>query len=432
MRFKILGCTVILLMMLSSCNKQVSYIGTTSPSDNPYLLQLDTFDMQETIYAPDSFKTAGKNAVFAGIQKDAVYGVINCTPYFRLSLPAVTPEPGNNSYFDSIRMVIKPARTYYGDTNSIFRISLNRLQQDMTHADGDIFYNNHSFLAYPASLGEAAVQFHPTSGDSIVIKLDDAFGLELFNLFKEKSGIVTDSSVFKSYYKGFQIKSDAGNNVIYSLPVADSNFQVRLYYHDDIGKPVSNTVTFPVEKGAYNFTNIAINRSGTPLAPLDSHNEMEATDFIADNELTQVRTRLRFPSLKDIQKLGAYVKILDARLEVKPVVPRYTSFYKLPPALNLYTYDIAGAVSGPLYTPGTTTVQTGNLSVDDTYGRDTKYIFYVSDYLATQLTATSYTAQQLVLITPDADTNLVSLVAGTAANSEYKTRLIVSLLLYNE
>lgn len=419
-------------LMLIACNKEVAYIGSTSPSNNPYLLELDTFDAQAVIYRPDSFVTAGKGSMFAGIQKDPDLGVMKMTPYFRMSLPSTTPPLDNNSYYDSITLTIKPNKTYYGDTNSVFKISVDRLSDEMTNSNGDIFYNTSSFNVYPQSLGTAAVKFRPNAGDSILVKMDDKFGSTLFNLLKTKALNIIDTGLFKVFLKGIRLTSDPSNNVIYSLPVSDSNIQMQIHYHQDVGTPIAKLINFGLSKTTnYCFTNVTADRSNTKLYQLNTQIETPATDILVNDEMTQLRTRLFFPGVGNVQKLANYARILRAILEIKPVASRNSSFYPLPPALNLYTYDIAGVLNGPLLIPGTSTTQNGSLVVDNVFGRDTKYTFDITDYINTQLTATTYTAKQLVIMTPGIQTKLTNLVAGMPVNSAYRTRLILSVILYN-
>jgi hypothetical protein len=431
MRFLLL---ILLLVVLVACNKQVDYIGTSSPSANPYLVQVDTFQAQAIVYRPDSIRTSAYNSMYTGIQKDPVLGVMKMTPFFRLTLPSVTPQIDNASYYDSLVLVIRLNKTYYGDTNSLFKLNADRLSDDMTNSNGDIFYSNQSFAVYPGSLGAVSKLVRPASGDSLVIKLDNVLGKQLFDMFKNKTIDVTDSAQFRTFLKGIRLTADAASNVIYSVPVNDSAVRMQLLYHEDVGRPVAKQINFGLRTSTYFFTNISVDRSSTPLAALNNQTEIAAPGLLVTDEMTQLRTRLLFPTVAGVQKLGSYVKILNASLVVKPVPSRYSSLslYQLPPAINIHTYDLAGVVSTSLFEPGTTNAETGNLVVDNEFGTGTQYSFNVTDYVNSQLTASTYTSQQLVFTLPAVQTKLATLVANITPGQQYTTKLVLSLLVYNE
>ena len=423
---------ITILCFLQSCTKDTSYVATIPPSDNPYLLQVDTFSSAGIIYRPDSFITANKTLLFSGIHKDPIFGIVNCTPYFRPSLPASAPELGNNSYFDSLVLVIKPKTIYYGDTTSIYKLSLFRLSENMYHSGGDVFYNNHSFGVYPGAIGAASVVYRPNNDDSIIIKMDENLGRELFALFKTNSNTIKDAAVFKDYLKGFRIEAATTDNVIYAFAANDSTLEMRLHYHNDNGKQQEQRIDFSLTTDAYAFTNINTNYTGTPLANLNVNKELPATNLLVNQELTGVKTRINFPYLKDGLKLGSYVKVLYAALEVKPVTARYAATYLLPPALNVYYYNASASLEGPLVSSVTSAAQTGDLQVDENFGLDTRYTFDITSYVNAELTATNYTTKGLVLTTADANNSLYQLVAGMPGNTQYKTKLILSLLVYNQ
>lgn len=420
--------------LLQSCAKDVDYITTISPSDNPYLIQIDTFSAEGIVYRPDSFVTASKTLLYAGKHNDPVFGQLNCISYMRPTLPASTPDqPGNTSYYDSIVLIIKPKKIYYGDTMSTYTLNVSRLSESMYHSDGDVFYNNHSFATYPGSIGTKSVVYRPNVDDSIMIRLNDNLGKELFDMFKANSETIKDAAVFADYLKGFKLEAGSNTNVIYALSASDTAAtRMRIYYHNDIGKQQKVQIDFGFTNNTYNFSNINTHYIDA-LQGLNEQKEVKATGTMVNQELLGLQTRFSFPSIKEILKLGNYVKILNATLEVIPATARYTNTYILPPALNVYYYNISGSLEGPLVSPvSSSATQTGDLQVDGSSNQNTSYHFDITSYINGELATTNYTTQKLVIKAADADNSLYQLVAGLPGNATYKTRLIVSLMVYND
>lgn len=433
---RLLLYTAAFLLLLQACTKNTDYITTIPASENPFLLEVDTFSAEGTIYRPDSFSTTGKPVLFAGRYKDPIFGDITCTPYFRVSLPAdasdLTSQTTNATYFDSMVLVMKPKRIYYGDTTTTYKLGLYRLTDNIQN-ENNIFYNNHSFAAYPTAVGNVAVKWNPNGEDSLIrMKLDEGFGKELFDLFRANSTKVTDAAVFLDYLRGFKLVADGSNNVIYGLPNTTDGISLQLHYHNDVGVNQDKELDFPIVTSTYAFYSVTANRTGTPLAALDSKTEITATTQIFNQELTGVKTRVGFPYLKDLQKNGSFVKVLSAQLEIKPDLTRYSSRYILPPDISMYYYTIGGTLTGPITSTGSSTAQNGSLIIDENFGSYTGYAYDVGSYVNTELTATSFTTQRLVPITTDADNTLYQLVAGMPGNTTYKTKLAISMLVYNK
>lgn len=426
----------ICMLLLQACAKNTDYISNIAASENPFLLQVDTFSAQATIYRPDSFSTADKPVLFAGRYKDPVFGDVTCTPYFRVGLPAdasdLTSQTSNANYYDSMFLVLKPKKIYYGDTTATYKLGLYRLSDNITNENNQ-FYNNHSFAAYPDALGNATVRWYPNGEDSLIrIKLDNSFGKELFDLFRANSTKVTDAAVFLDYLRGFKLVAENGTNTIYGVPNTTDGISLKLYYHNDVGTNQDKVLDFPIVTSTYAFYSVNVNRAGTPLAALDSKTEMVAASMIYNQELTGVKTRISFPYLADLQKNGSFVKVLAAQLDIKPDITRYASRYILPPDISMYYYNVGAALTGPLAATGSSTSQTGSLIIDENFGTNTGYAYDVMGFVNTELTATSFTTVSLVPVIADADNTLYQLVAGMPGDATYKSKLSVSMLVYNK
>jgi hypothetical protein len=418
----------LLLVALASCVKQdVSYVESIASSGNPAITQSDTFSGNFIISRPDSFVTNNTASFFIGHYNDAVFGKVNCEDYLQFLLPTAGPETANNPVYDSMALILHLDSDYYGDTMTTMNINAYRVTENMRTANLYI-YNTTSFATEAAPLGTAQVQLHPLSGDSISIKINNSFGNQLYNFFATNAPQVTDSNAFYEYLKGIKLTTTGSTNVVYSF--ANTAFTLRMYYHTDVGQIVKHFVDFTAGRSNYESYNVKAVRTGTVLASLDTFIEINAArlgnKFFCQN-LTGVRTGFNFPAIKELPKQATFVKLLNAQLEIKPAGPSGAGL-PYPSEMPLYFRGIDGSLIGPLSDASGNT-QTGSLSVDYLYGVNTKYLYDITSYISSELTANTYTAYQVV---PVPSSNLNRLICGTTSNAQYRTRLIISALTYQK
>jgi hypothetical protein len=203
-----------------------------------------------------------------------------------------------------------------------------------------------------------------------------------------------------------------------------------MYYHTDVGQIVKHSIDFTAGRSNYESYNVKAVRTGTVLASLDTFTEINAAqlgnNFFCQN-LTGVRTGLNFPAIKELPKQATFVKLLNAQLEIKPAGPAGAGL-PYPSEMPLYFRGIGGSLIGPLSDASGNT-QTGSLSVDYLYAVNTRYLYDITSYISSELTANTYTAYQAV---PVPASNLNRLVCGTTSNAQYRTRLIISALTYQK
>ncbi|MBZ5855636.1 DUF4270 family protein [Flavihumibacter profundi] len=410
-----------------SCTKQAQYIETVTPSENPYLIQVDTFGGNFVVFREDSFVTSSDNYALVGIHSDPLFGKTSCEHYVRFERPVI-PDLTNTSKFDSLELILKLSHGYYGDTLSSIALTVNRLAQSINN-DNSVFYNTSSFSAYPVKMGAEVVKVRPIADDSIRLLLDPQFGLELFELIRDKSSQVTNTDQFLEYFKGIKISTEpASTNVIVGL---QNKMQIRLHYHDDDGSIEQREIDLSSSSSPYQFNYIKKDFSGSPLSGLVKSNELNSSALnnqLYLQELTHLRTRIIFPQIKEILSLANFVKVLNAQLEIKPDNASWVK-YPLPQKLNVYLQNYDKTYSGGL-TDATGGFQDGSLSIDQLYGLDTRYVFDVTNYVVRELTTNSYTSQNLVLAGSSGDSTFQRLVANTTASAKLRSRLILSLLIY--
>jgi len=432
------------LITLISCNKNtITYIQTTPVSNNPSISQIDSFSGVFTVYRLDSFQTNRSPDLFVGYHQDPVFGKTQCGSYIRFLLPTTTPPINTsttNAAYDSMQLIIYVGKASYGDTTSTINVSAYRVNQDISQITsiGQVIYNNDDFSTEPTPLGSTKrVGLRPNNSDTIVIRLNDSLGRQIFNFYLNNSPNVASNTAFSSFFNGIKLLTDVNQtNAIYSFK--NNGFVMRMYYHTDIGYFVQQHIDFGPGNNAYQSYTSKTDRTGTVLAALDQKpigNQLYAQisstalgNKFYMQELTGVRTRVDFPSLQNVLQQGTFVKVLQAQFNMAPAGNPSTE-YPLSSAVNLYLGDQNNNLTGRLLFPGTSVAETGSLVIDNLYGRNTMYTYDVTAYVNSQLTSNTYTSRCLIPIATD---SLSRIVCGSSSNLQYTTQLVVSTLIYQK
>lgn len=420
------GC---IFLLLTSCNKEAQYIETIRSGENPYLLQVDTITGDFVLFRDDSILTSTDSYGLIGFYKDSAIGSTAASHYVQYNTPEQLVETDRTARFDSLVLLLYSDSLYYGDTSSQLQLSVHRLSENI-RSENSQFYNSSSFPYESSPFGAYKGIFRPNSGDSIRIKLQPEFGQELFTMIQNRNELILTQAKFENWFKGIYIQADStGSNVIFKIK---KNMVLRLYYSEDEAVRKEKFIDFLPSAAPYQFNHFKQNFSGSPFAELASNKEVaipSATTSILLQSFSNIRSYVRFSGLNEIKKTAGYVKVLNAQLEIKPVTGSFVPS-ELPSQLHLYIRDVNNSISGPL-SYSDNSIQTGDLSIDSDFGKDTRYLYDVTSYVNYELDATTLTSQRLVLQI-GGNENLMKriLIQNTGGNGSSRSRLILSMLVY--
>lgn len=448
-RVKGISCLAILAVIFVAfgCSKEPQYIQTVSPFDNPYLAQIDTFTAHYEIERVDSFQTSGSNQLIVGYNKDTAFGTISSASYFRLNMPSVaTGTIGTITQgYDSLFLILKPNHAHYGDTTALININVQRVSEDITKplqstSESVIFYNKDKFATEAGYLGSVTQTLRPNTSDTIRIKLDDALGQQLFNFYKTNAQEITTNDYFQAWFKGIRLSTDsATTNVLYGFGATTA--VMRFYYHDDNGQKVAKSIDFTVASSPYQFNSIYGNtatstylKNLTPGTTLTS-DQLNHNFYI--NSFMGIRTKITFPSVKNIEKLASFVKVVAANLELYPLLYSYDDVkYPLFPSLYMFYQNIDLSFSGPMASSSGTGAQNGSLIIDRQNLNNTRYTYDVTNYILAEQIALQTTTRKLLPWagnTPgDLSFNRMIGADGTLNQNKQKSPLTLQLLIYNQ
>ena len=379
-----------------------------------------------------------------GRYNDPYFGLITSKSFIQIGPPPSIPAVGNQFGFDSISLILRINKTYYGDTTKPLTIDVSQLDTNIYLSDlylQSTFYNNSSIPFNPIPWGSTTVTISPTAvhtsqnfQDSVKIRLPDSVGIALLNLMEFRSDTVTNPQTFFSYFKGLCIYPDTtSSGVIYGF--RDTAF-VKLYYHEP-GVITNYTYTiFPFNTKSHQFNNISFNRAGTQLANISSPqyavantntHELPASATSDSSAYLQggtgLQLKIRFPYISNVAQLPDYIAILRAELILQPKPGTYSPELALPPTANLSS-------TNPTNTIGATVASGGSLVVDYIYGQNTLYSYDVTNYIK-QIIIDPMVSQDALIMNVPAPANVTTMNRAVFQNEKYSLdNYHVSLKLY--
>ena len=376
---------------LTACQKVDIQYGT-QVLDNQYtqVVSIDTFTTSLSTVYIDSFPTSGTGVTLLGGYTDTSFGRIDTKCYFDLNPPSYQ-KVYDSTRFDSLRLILRLNRSYYGDTTQPIHIDVHQISQQILFLQNVYsFYNVDKFPVYPDLIGSGDFLVHPTYfTDSISIKLSDLLGKKLLDKLKNPTDLdLQNSDNFLHYFNGICLSGNASNKLILNCTDA---IVMRLTY----SKPGPDTlerhyIDFTLGNKEHHFNNIQVDRSKTALKNISHYDSIIPSNQLNNRAYSQyasgVMTKITFPTLHNLLKVPFYSKILSAELKIVPVRGTYDTYYFLPPSLNLVTTNLTNLQGGALTSPGSNSAESGNLFTDYTNGDNTAYTYDVSNYIKALIT----------------------------------------------
>lgn len=429
----------LLLLSLLSCYKREIQFGNDLADSHTRVLVIDTVTPILSTYVLDSFPTSGNSIMEVGRYKDPILGTVSAATYFQVTVPVnVATNFPDGAVYDSLVLIMKSNGYYYGDTSKPVTFTAYELayQTDYTYATS--IYNTSGISRLPDPLGSTTRLLSPGRKDSLTIRLPDAKGRDFFTKLKTNASEIQNEFNFLQYFKGITVQAGANDTAaIYTFPT-DSSVKLALYYHVTNPFPVQNSFTFTVTRTAYQFNQVLTDRTGTFLQPaVQGKREFfasEANPIGATQSGTGTLLKIKFPSLRDLLKLNNVIRLLDAKLVLKPVENKFDPYrFKLSPVLYLAQTDATNSIGytiadntaqGPLY---------GYPDIDEIYHVNSNITFQITSYINSLLnTGNSGESGVFILEEDPAKSHQFNRsIIGSNNNRLYRTQLVLTLLTVN-
>ncbi|HEY8735229.1 MAG TPA: DUF4270 family protein [Puia sp.] len=417
---------LLFILAIYACTKpQIAFQTAYNGDNSTNVVTVDTFSVQVSTVFLDSFTTSGTNTQLLGTYMDPFFGTISSQSYSDIGRPSPLPTLTNFSIYDSIQLILRINKSFYGDTTQTQRFLVSQLTQVMNYPGTQTaFYNIDSIPHDPLVLGSVDVKINPTAGltsqrigDTVKISLPSGLGAQLFDLLYRQPDTVTNASIFRGYFKGLAVYPDKNfPGAIYGFT---DTMIMRIYYHEPGVVVVQKTADFSVVNQYSQFNHITSDRTGTPTQNINRQSpELQST--VSGNEaflqpITSLYIKLLFPTIYNLPTYPDYLAVMKAELIIKPVQGTYSPAYNLPPFINLAITNEGNTIGSQLPSGS------GNLSIDYLYGTNTNYSYDVTSYIQSILAQGQQNNAKsgLILTTPATtfNTTFNRAVIGNAYNS---------------
>ncbi|EJG00269.1 DUF4270 family protein [Flavobacterium sp. F52] len=437
---------LILLFVLSlfSCGTDTDTGEFTVGSDylalSNKVIMIDTVTVEMSTINFDSLVTSNMSRILIGNYDDPIFGKVKSDSYFQLSgtnyaLNSSGSDTESINYvFDSISMILKYDKYYYGDTTKVQTFDIHRLIQKVKpNTDDRSFYNNSTLSYSPESLGKISFIPRPTEKDSINIKMSNEFGDALFQKIKKRE--ITDFDSFTEYLKGLVLVPETSNSSSL-IGFSVGNSKVRLYYSKYMGDSDQDSffLDFTIIDHAKQFNSISLNKTGTLLQNLPvsssnlSSNLTNNQGFIQSG--TGVACRVEFPNIKQFKNISTNGAIVNAELILKPVNNSYSEKYPLADSLAVYVGDNLNRISGTLVNSAGSTVYGILNKKSDEFNENVGYTIPIGNFLQKEMLKLSDSRSSLILTLPGISKSVDRIVLGNQKHANNKIQLKIYYISY--
>ncbi|WP_237732308.1 DUF4270 family protein [Flavobacterium sp. UGB4466] len=404
------------------------------------VILIDTMTVEMSTINFDSLITSGKNRILIGNYEDPIYGKVKSNSYFQLASDSYSLKndgsdtESTNYVFDSISMILKYDKYYYGDTTRVQTFNIHRLNQKVKPNINDKNFYNNSVLSYSdESLGTISYKPRPVGKDSISLKMDNAFGVALFQKLKKRE--ITDFDSFSEYLKGLVLVPSVSNSAnVIGFHVASS--KVRLYYskYQANTEEVPYILDFKISDAQKQFNAVSLDKTGTIIQNLPASNSKLSSaltnrqGFIQSG--TGVACRIDFPNIKQLKRISANGAIVDAQLFLKPVNNTYSEKYPLEDSLKVYVSDNLNRISTSLVNSAGTAVFGILNKKKDEFNENVGYSVPIGYFLQKEMLKQSSSRSSLILTLPGISKTVNRIVLGDQKHLNNKLLLKIYYISY--
>jgi len=429
-------------LLIFSCDSDVDagefVVGADFLALKNKVVSIDTVTIDVSTIKLDSLVTSSESRMLVGNYDDLLFGKVKSDSYFQVTASSFKLYSENSDtdatgyVFDSIAMILRYDDYYYADTTKVQTLNIHRvIKKFKPNVNDDSFYNNSTLDYNGTSLGTITYKPKPLGRDSINVKLDNEFGLELFNKFKNNE--ITTSSEFTEYLKGFVItpaSNTAGSIVGFNLSSV-----LRLYYSKGKGDTGDfYKKDFTILDATKQFNSILSDRTGTLINDLPL-SKMSLSSLYTGNagfiqSGTGIVCRVDFPNIKQLKYLAEKGAIVDAKLIMKPVKNSYSKMFPLPEKLSVYVVDKLNRIKTTLTNSTGENIVATLSNENDEFDESVGYQVSLGSFLQKEMQKESDSKSGLIFTLPSLSKVVDRVVLGDQTNKESEMKLQIYYITY--
>lgn len=435
---KIVGIPLIIALVVWSCDEtslQTDLVaGEVFTDSNIRVVFVDTMTVETSTMKFDSIVTSIATRILVGKYTDPVFGTVKSSSYARLLPAGYTID--SEAEYDSIVLYLNYDQYHYGDTLQQNGIHIRQLSEELKPPDGTNFYNTSNITSVDTDLGSIRFAPRPLQTDSLEIKLEDTFGIDLFEKLKDQD--ITNTDEFGDFLKGIAIlpeESDDGSILGFSV----TSSLMRLYFStSEEDERIQDYLDFSMDTSSspLPFYNRIISEESNAYIQQLMDQELDLGSAVTGNESyiqsgVGIATKIQFPHVKSIYDIPGQGTILDAVLKIKPREGSYGDEFPLRDSIALFAIDRNNDLMGQLLSANSSTVY-ASLNTDNQEFNDIYYEVYLGSYMEELLLAERDTGEALILLPNNYNTTVDRFILNGNNSSEYQTTLELTYAIYDE
>lgn len=435
---KILYSLLAGLLACYACQDNNSSLGSSLVESSFYNVFTNSCTVDLSTILLDSIETREDTIGHFGHYADTLWGEVTATYYAEFTKNTFSTTDGHDYQFDSLVLSMTPSGHYWGDTLTPQYISAYRLKQPIVLDNDEDLYNTTVMATEDVPLTRFSYLPQPGRQREVEVRLPDAMGQQLLtDILVEDTYLDTQES-FKKVFPGLALVAETSGSCITGFLVNDSSMTLNLHYRDISNQTTESELIFSVNT-KYAYTGVRHNPTGTALDNLQSgiENLIHASSMgyrAYLQGLTGYYNQIEFPDLNELQSKGEIVSVESATLYLYPLARSYNEVSQLPEEVRIYITDENNVLEDYVYGSDGVTVQTGNLTIDEMYGRETYYSFDLTEFIRNNFGTSGTRRQKLLMSLTDEEmaTTFNQVVFTALPGQDRQCRLDVRLKIYNE
>ncbi len=433
----------LLLVGFVACSDKISDFGSQWVSVSTRNVIIDTCTVDISTGMLDSIPTSNGHSIFVGNFEDEYFGKTTAIGYF-IFRPSTDNfywsfDENNKEriFFDSLTLIMRHYPDFCGDTTQVMKFHVCQLKKRIELNDEGKLYAHNSF-EYGEPLATYTFLPKPKRDGLIEFRMPDSLGKEILHLLKVNSDTISSLGLFERFQRGFALVPDKSIKQIHSFENSDSTFALKLYYHTS-GAILKNERTMHfLNNREVQSNHFKHDRSGTPVENVTSKNDLEIPSTETDScsyiqGTSGIYTRISFPYLNEIQKIGTHGVVSSAKLYVYPKEKSFgeSKYAELSGNISLYISDESNVNISEI-TDKSEEID-GNLIFDKEIKKATRYEYDVTNFVKSQVGAmgTNKMSLQMIMSKYGGSTENV-VISQQDRNADYRIRLEIKYSVYNE
>lgn len=404
------------ILLFVGCEK-IDSISLNAGEQGLLLNQSNAFEVETSTLLMDALPTAGKGSLLIGGFDDEALGVNKFSSFFKLGVPNIGDELPSDIRFDSVRLTLYYTGYALGDTCKALSFNVHRVTEeiepvllsDALESDeypvfgaSETLYAYQTFSKDPEVLGNARLlpRSH-RAGDSVVVKLNQSLGVELFEMIKNKDSRILNSIDFEEYFHGLTLVAEESSSAVVGL--RDSlNLDIYYSYEKQTdGSRVADKFNMQLTDNSYQFNHIVANRNNTKLANLKDARKEISSNLTEQQVFVQAGvglvTKIKFPEI--INEMPSGTNTINRAELVIQTDQQLTGQFAAPDTLILLQ---ANAFAVP-FSVLTNSAGSNIFAAYRSYASPGvtakgQYVFDVTDYVSNRLKSNTWNNQQSLFL----------------------------------